>query len=124
MPPRVTACNPCPAFGKVLALTILYEIHDISRFDRVQEFASYARLVKGRKQSGGKMLGPVAPRWATCISSGPSRKPRSSFSGMRPAARSSSPHRRRNTGRGRHSRSSLCRSQGKSAMREGHQPAS
>jgi len=46
-----------PGIGKVLALTILYEIHDIGRFDRVQEVASYARLVKGRKQSGGKMLG-------------------------------------------------------------------
>jgi transposase len=46
-----------PGIGKILALTILYEIHDITRFDRVQEFASYARLVKGRKQSGGKMLG-------------------------------------------------------------------
>ena len=31
-----------PGIGKVLALTILYEIHDITRFDRVQEFASYA----------------------------------------------------------------------------------
>jgi transposase len=46
-----------PGIGKVLALTILYEIHDVTRFDRVQEFASYARLVKGRKQSGSKMLG-------------------------------------------------------------------
>lgn len=46
-----------PGIGKVLALTILYEIHDITRFDRVQQFASYARLVKGRKQSGGKLLG-------------------------------------------------------------------
>ena len=46
-----------PGIGKVLALTILYEIHDIARFDRVQEFASYARLVKGRKESGGKKLG-------------------------------------------------------------------
>jgi transposase len=46
-----------PGIGKVLALTILYEIHDIARFDRVQEFASYARLVKGRKQSGAKQLG-------------------------------------------------------------------
>jgi transposase len=46
-----------PGIGKVLALTILYEIHDITRFDRVQEFASSARLVKGRRQSGGKMLG-------------------------------------------------------------------
>jgi hypothetical protein len=32
-----------PGVGKVLALTILYEIHDIGRFERVQEFASYAR---------------------------------------------------------------------------------
>jgi transposase len=40
-----------------LALTILYEIHDVSRFERVQEFASYARLVKGRRESGGKTLG-------------------------------------------------------------------
>jgi transposase len=46
-----------PGIGKVLAWTILYEIHDIARFDRVQEFASYARLVKGRKQSGRKLLG-------------------------------------------------------------------
>jgi transposase len=46
-----------PGIGKVLALTILYEIHDIMRFDRVQEFASYARLVKCQKQSGGKILG-------------------------------------------------------------------
>ena len=32
-----------PGIGKVLALTILYEVHDITRFDRVQEFSSYAR---------------------------------------------------------------------------------
>jgi len=46
-----------PGIGKVLALTILYEIHDVTRFDRVQEFASYARLVKCVHQSGGKKLG-------------------------------------------------------------------
>ncbi len=46
-----------PGIGKVLALTILYEIHDIHRFDRVQAFASYARLVKCPKQSGGRTLG-------------------------------------------------------------------
>ena len=46
-----------PGIGKVLALTILYEIHDVGRFDRVQEFASYARLVKCVKTSGGKKLG-------------------------------------------------------------------
>jgi len=46
-----------PGIGKVLALTILYEIHDISRFHRVQEFVSYARLIKCTKESGGKKLG-------------------------------------------------------------------
>jgi transposase len=46
-----------PGIGKVLALTILYEIHDITRFDRVQECASYARLIKCTKASGGKKLG-------------------------------------------------------------------
>ena len=46
-----------PGVGKVLALTILYEIHDVRRFDRVQEFASYARLVKCAKESAGKKLG-------------------------------------------------------------------
>ena len=46
-----------PGIGKVLALTILYEIHDVTRFDRVQEFASDARLVKCVKTSAGKKLG-------------------------------------------------------------------
>jgi transposase len=38
-------------------MTILYEIHDVTRCARVQEFASYARLVKCQKESGGKKLG-------------------------------------------------------------------
>jgi hypothetical protein len=46
-----------PGIGKILALTILYEVHDISRFDRVQQFASYARLVKCAHESAGKKLG-------------------------------------------------------------------
>ena len=46
-----------PGIGKVLALTILYEIHEIGRFPRVQEFASYSRLVKCQKSSVGKVLG-------------------------------------------------------------------
>ena len=46
-----------PGIGHILALTILYEIHDVTRVDRVQEFASYARLVKGQQQSAGKTLG-------------------------------------------------------------------
>lgn len=46
-----------PGIGKVLSMTILYEIHDISRFERVQEFASYSRLVKCEKSSAGKKYG-------------------------------------------------------------------
>ncbi len=60
-----------PGVGKVLALTILYEIHDVKRFDRVQEFASYARLVKCAKESAGKKhgtsgakMGNVHLKWA------------------------------------------------------------
>jgi transposase len=46
-----------PGVGKILALTILYEIHDVTRFPSVQDFASYARLIKCAKESGGKRLG-------------------------------------------------------------------
>jgi transposase len=43
--------------GKILALVILYEIHDIGRFPRVQDFLSYSRLVKCAKESAGKRQG-------------------------------------------------------------------
>lgn len=43
-----------PGIGEVLALTLLYEIDDLARFPRVQDFLSYARLVKGRHESAGK----------------------------------------------------------------------
>jgi transposase len=43
-----------PGIGKILGLTILYEIHDVTRFDRVQQFVSYARLVKCAHESAGK----------------------------------------------------------------------
>ncbi|MBA4502532.1 IS110 family RNA-guided transposase [Marinobacterium marinum] len=46
-----------PGIGRVLALTILYEIGDIQRFDSVQKFASYARLVKCKAESTGKSYG-------------------------------------------------------------------
>ncbi len=46
-----------PGIGKILALTILYEVHDIRRFPRVQDFLSYARLVKCEHSSAGKKLG-------------------------------------------------------------------
>ncbi len=43
--------------GKILALVILYEIHEIDRFPTVQDFVSYARLVKCSKESAGKRHG-------------------------------------------------------------------
>jgi transposase len=60
-----------PGVGQVLALTILYEIHDIRRFERVQQLASYARLVRCAKESAGKRhgtsgakMGNVHLKWA------------------------------------------------------------
>jgi transposase len=46
-----------PGVGKILALVLLYEIHEIHRFPRVQEFVSYCRLVKCAKASAGKRYG-------------------------------------------------------------------
>ena len=43
--------------GQILALTILYEIGDIRRFETVQDFASYSRLVKCKAESAGKTYG-------------------------------------------------------------------
>jgi len=60
-----------PGIGQILALVILYEIQDIARFPRVQDFVSYCRLVKCAKESAGKRLGTsgkkignVHLRWA------------------------------------------------------------
>jgi len=46
-----------PGIGKVLSLTMLYEIHDIRRFEKVQQFSSYSRLVKCQQTSAGKVVG-------------------------------------------------------------------
>jgi transposase len=60
-----------PGIGKTLSLVILYEIHTIDRFERVQEFSSYARLVKCAHESAGKRsgkswrkIGNVHLKWA------------------------------------------------------------
>ena len=46
-----------PGIGKSLSLVLRYEIHQIDRFPRGQEFASYCRLVKCAKESAGKRFG-------------------------------------------------------------------
>jgi transposase len=43
--------------GRILGMVILYEVEDIARFPRVQDFVSYCRLVKPEKQSNGKSYG-------------------------------------------------------------------
>lgn len=46
-----------PGIGKIVSLVLLYEIHDITRFPRVQDFVSYCRLVKCAKESAGQRYG-------------------------------------------------------------------
>ena len=60
-----------PGIGKILSLVIFYEIHDINRFKRPQELASYSRLVRCIRESagkvsgsGGKKIGNVHLKWA------------------------------------------------------------
>jgi len=56
-PVTLALIRTVPGMGKVLGLSILYEIADIARFLRVQQFLSYGRLVKPTKSSAGKVLG-------------------------------------------------------------------
>ena len=46
-----------PGIGKIVSLVLLYEIHDSTRFPRVQDFVAYCRLVKCAKESAGKRYG-------------------------------------------------------------------
>jgi transposase len=60
-----------PGVGAILALVLLYELHQVDRFERVGQFLSYARLVRcdhesaGKKLgTGGKKIGNAHLRWA------------------------------------------------------------
>src|SRR5215813_8501591 len=46
-----------PGVGPVLALILLYEVHDIRRFASEGQFLSYARLVRCSHESDGKVVG-------------------------------------------------------------------
>jgi transposase len=46
-----------PGIGEILSLVLLYDIPDIQRFPRGQEFVSYCRLVTCAKASAGKRDG-------------------------------------------------------------------
>jgi transposase len=54
-----------PGLGQILALVLLYEIQDISRFPRVQDFVSSCRVVKCAKESPGKRLGTSGKKIGT-----------------------------------------------------------
>lgn len=47
-----------PGIGELLSLGRLYDIHDIQRFPRVQDFVSSCRLVQCAQESAGKRYGP------------------------------------------------------------------
>ncbi len=60
-----------PGIGRILALTLIYEIQTIERFPSVQDFLSYSRLVKGdhtsagkSKPGGGAKMGNEHLKWA------------------------------------------------------------
>jgi transposase len=60
-----------PGLGPILSLVLLYEMHDVARFDQVGQFLSYSRLVRcdhasaGKKLGwGGKKIGNAHLRWA------------------------------------------------------------
>jgi transposase len=56
-PQSFSRLQSVPGIGQILALVILYEIQDITRFPRVQDFVSYCRLTKCAKESAGKRYG-------------------------------------------------------------------
>ena len=56
-PVKFALLKTIPGVGKIIALNLLYEIENIGRFPRVQDFVSYCRLVKCTKESNGKKSG-------------------------------------------------------------------
>ena len=56
-PDALCRLRTMPGIGYILALAILYEVGDIGRFKTVQDFSSYARLIRPQKESDGKWAG-------------------------------------------------------------------
>jgi len=56
-PVNLALLKSIPGVGRILSLVLLYEIEDIARFPRVQDFVSYCRLVKPARESNGKSYG-------------------------------------------------------------------
>lgn len=56
-PVEIALLKSIHGVGRILGMVILYEIEDIARFPRPQDFSSYCRLVKPAKESNGKSTG-------------------------------------------------------------------
>ena len=87
-----------PGVGKIIAMTLLYEIHDIKRFPEVGDFLPYARLVRGSHTSAGKNYGSPG-RWATATSSGPLARSCHCSNAKAPQPKSTSSESKRNKAR-------------------------
>lgn len=61
-PKAVILLQSIHGVGDILSIVMLYEIHDIARFPRVQDFVSYCRLVKCQRESAGKIKGTGGAR--------------------------------------------------------------
>src|SRR5207237_10136747 len=55
--PTLSRLQTVPGIGTILRLVLLYAIHEMTRFPRVQEFASSCRLGKCAKASAGTRSG-------------------------------------------------------------------
>ena len=53
-PTTVRLLKTIPGVGKTLALVLLYETGDVTRFHNVQQFVSHCRLVRPERSSAGK----------------------------------------------------------------------
>lgn len=69
--PMFSLLQTIPGVGKILALTIFYEVGEIERFGSAKQFCSYARVVPGVAQSGsvtrrgrGSKQGNPQLKWA------------------------------------------------------------
>ncbi len=56
-PAHLKLLRSISGIGRILALTIIYEIGNIDRFESIQKFSSYSRLVKCKAESAGKSYG-------------------------------------------------------------------
>jgi transposase len=80
--------RPSPGVGKILALVLRYESHEIRRFPRGQECVSSCRLSNGRRTPRAHATAPRAKKAARPTSSGPSPRRRCASSATPLRARS------------------------------------